>query len=401
MFFLCEHPDCNFKRPSISEKEIDERFETKKTMSVYTITGDKDTLMTPMDSIIYYKRFLQAGLMSIDPATGFVKAWVGGTNFKHFKYDHVKQSKRQVGSTIKPIIYATAIQAGFSPCEEIPNQRVCFEMPAGQDDYCPKNSSNTYGGMVTLSFALANSINSVLAWLVKQFGPAAVVKLAKDLGIESNLEAVPSICLGVADISVYEMTAANSTFVNLGVYIEPIFISRIEDRHGNIIYNAEPKTKEALDAKTAYTVTQMMRGTADGAYNPSDGKRSGTAVRLRFDSPQRGYDGLKDIPIACKTGTTQNNSDGWFMGLTPDLVTGVWVGAEDRSVRFGTTHYGQGANTALPIWAYYMKKIYADESIDISQGDFEKPNGIRFPDLTCKPEEGTFEFSEDPEDLWE
>ena len=373
--FHCK-PDmggCNGYWPVLDDERIKEIFETPVEMRVFSWKGEIDTLMSPMDSIRYYKSFLQSGLLSMDPHTGFVKAWVGGIDFKHFQYDHVEQARRQVGSTFKPFVYATAIREGMDPCRELPNQKVCFDMPAGQPEWCPQNSDNEYGGMVTVEYALANSMNTITAWLMKQYGPQAVTVLARHMGVKSPLDPVPSLCLGVADLTLMEITGAFSSFANQGVYIEPIIFTRIEDKNGNTIYDVLPKTYEALDERTAYTMLKMLKGVTDGAYNPSTGKVLGTGLRLRTSWGNRQkYANIK-YPTAGKTGTTQNNSDGWFIGITPDLVTGVWTGAEDRSVRFSTTEKGQGANMALPIYGYYMNKVYADASIEISTGDFEPP----------------------------
>lgn len=372
LIFQCTAEDCGFISPVLSKDSIFAVFNTPVKMKVFSWKGEIDTLLSPMDSIRYYKSFLQAGLMSMDPRTGYVKAWVGGINHKHFSYDHVKQAKRQVGSTFKPIVYALAVQEGFSPCLEVPNVITCFDMPPGSQEkvWCPKNSDAEYGGIVSLKYGLANSINTVTAWLMKQIGPKAVVSLAKKLGISSNLEAVPSLCLGVADLSVYELTGADAAFANKGVWIEPIYITRIEDKNGTVIKEFKPRTIEAMSEETAYILLDMLKGVVDGAYNRETKKRMGTGVRIRGSA--RPY-GKFRYPLAGKTGTTQNNSDGWFIGLTPDLVTGVWVGAEDRSVRFRSTPLGQGANMALPIFGYYMNKVYGDRRIKISHEDFEKP----------------------------
>lgn len=379
-FFVCTAEDCHFRTAAISEDSIRKIFDTLMPMRVFTWNGEKDTIMSPNDSIRYYKSFLQAGLMSMDPATGFVKAWVGGINFKHFSYDHVKQSKRQVGSTFKPFVYALAIQEGYSPCYEVPNQKVCFDLPEG-GMWCPENSDAEYGGIVSLKYGLANSINTVTAWVMKQFGPNAVATFAHKAGITSPLDPVPSLCLGVADLSVYELTGANATFVNKGVWIEPVYVMRIVDKNGTVIKEFKPKTNEAMSEETAYTMLELMKGVTDGVYNRHTGKKMGTGVRIRFSS--RPYGNLK-YPIAGKTGTTQNNSDGWFMGNTPDLVTGVWVGAEDRSVRFRATYMGQGANMALPIWGYYMHKVWEDPRLNISNKDFEKPEKHLKAELDCE-----------------
>jgi penicillin-binding protein 1A len=319
----------------------------------------------------------------MDPHTGFVKAWVGGIDFKNFQYDHVEQARRQVGSTFKPFVYATAIREGMEPCREVPNQKVCFDMPPGQPNWCPENSDAVYGGMVTVEYALANSMNTVTAWLMKQYGPQAVTVLARHMGVKSPLEPVPSLCLGVADLTLMEMTGAFSSFANQGVYIEPITFTRIEDKNGNTIYDVTPNTYEALDERTAYIMLDMLKGVTDGAYNPSTGKVVGTGLRLRTSwGTRQKYANIK-FPTAGKTGTTQNNSDGWFIGITPDLVTGVWTGAEDRSVRFSSTDKGQGANMALPIYGYYMNKVYANPRIEISTGDFERPVGDLGVEIDC------------------
>ncbi len=375
---------CDNYWPVVKEEDIPAIFDTPVPMRVFTWHGEVDTMMSPMDSIRYYKSFLQSGLLSLDPGTGFVKAWVGGIDFKHFQYDHVEQARRQVGSTFKPFVYATAIREGMDPCRELPNQRVCFDMPPGQPEWCPQNSDGVYGGMVTLEFALANSMNTITAWIMKQYGPQSVTVLARHMGVKSHLDPVPSLCLGVADLSLMEMTGAFAAFANQGVFIEPVVFTRIEDKNGNAIYDMSPKTYEALDEVTAYIMLKMLKGVTDGAYNPSTGKAVGTGMRLRSSYGARAkYANIK-FPTAGKTGTTQNNSDGWFIGITPDLVTGVWTGAEDRSVRFSTTDKGQGANMALPIYGYYMNKVYADSTITISTGDFEKPLGFDAAAIDCR-----------------
>ncbi|MCB0763780.1 MAG: transglycosylase domain-containing protein, partial [Flavobacteriales bacterium] len=342
MHFHCK-PDmggCDTYWPVVKEDRIPVIFDTPVPMRVFSWHGELDTVMSPMDSIRYYKSFLQSGLLSMDPHTGFVKAWVGGIDFKHFQYDHVEQARRQVGSTFKPFVYATAIREGMEPCRELPNQKVCFDMPEGQPDWCPENSDGAYGGMVTVQYALANSMNTVTAWLMKQYGPQAVTVLARHMGVKSPLEPVPSLCLGVADLTLMEMTGAFSSFANKGVYIEPIIFTRIEDNNGNAIFDVTPHTYEALDERTSYVMLDMLKGVTDGAYNPSTGKVVGTGLRLRTSwGDRQKYANIK-FPTAGKTGTTQNNSDGWFIGITPDLVTGVWTGAEDRSVRFSSTDKG-------------------------------------------------------------
>lgn len=379
---------CDAWWPVVKEVDIPKVFDTPVKMRVFSWKGEIDTLMSPMDSIRWYKSFLRSGLMSMDPRTGFVKAWVGGPDFKHFQFDHVDKARRQVGSTFKPFVYATAIREGMNPCRELPNQKVCFDMPKPQPEWCPENSDGEYGGMVTVEYALANSMNTITAWLMKQYGPESVTVLARHMGVKSPLDPVPSLCLGVADLKLLEMTGAFSSFANKGVYIEPIIFTRIEDKNGNAIVDITPKTYEALDERTAYIMLKMLKGVVDGAYNPSTGKVVGTAMRLRTSWGNRQkYANIK-FPTAGKTGTTQNNSDGWFIGITPDLVTGVWTGAEDRSVRFSSTDKGQGANMALPIYGYFMNRVYADPSIEISTGDFERPEGDLGVEIDCRKAKG-------------
>lgn len=402
--WICGHAQCSYQASVLDEEAIDEAFDTEKPMRLFSWDGPVDTVMSPMDSIRYYKGFLRAGLMSVDPRTGFVKAWVGGTDFKEFKFDHVRQGKRQVGSTFKPIVYATAIREGYSPCFEIPKVPTTFEKGTYglPEDWTPQDSDHDYGYMASLKWGLANSVNTMTAWVMKQFGPEAVRRLAMDMGIESELAPVPSLCLGVADLSVYEITAANAVFANQGVYVKPILFTRIEDRAGNTIYDVTPETREALDPRTAQIMLEMMKGTIDGVYNKHKDRAQGTAMRLRMNLESRDYDGLsRDIKVACKTGTTQNQSDGWFIGMTPDLVTGIWVGAEDRSVRFNSLQLGMGTNMALPIWGYYMKKAYADESLGLTYEDFEKPEGLNIEaELDCAERESNasdiFGGDEDP-----
>jgi penicillin-binding protein 1A len=364
---------CDTWWPVVKESAIPKVFDSPTKMRVFSWKGEVDTVMSPNDSIRYYKSFLQSGLLSMDPHTGFIRAWVGGIDFKHFQYDHVQQSRRQVGSTFKPFVYATAMREGLDPCFQLPNQKVCFDMPAGQSNWCPDNSDGHYGGMITLKYALAHSVNTATAWLMKQYSPEAVTVLAKHMGVKSKLDPVPSLCLGVADLTLMEMTGAFSAFANQGVYIEPIVFTRIEDKNGNAIHDVVPKTEEALDERTAYIMLDMLKGVMD----------RGTGMRLRMGWGNRAKYGNIKYPTAGKTGTTQNNSDGWFIGITPDLVTGVWTGAEDRSVRFSRTDLGQGANSALPIYGYYMNKVYSDSTITISTGDFERPAGDLGLDLEC------------------
>jgi len=385
-FIVCNAGDCGHERIKISEDSITSVFNTKVKMSVFSWKGDIDTTMTPLDSIKYYKSFLQAGMMSIDPHTGNVKAWVGGINYSHFQFDHVKLAKRQVGSTIKPFLYSIAIQKGYSPCYEIPNTPVTIHKGNWGllKDWTPKTGGFEFHGMVSLKYGLANSMNNVTAWIMKQFGPNVMVDFVKEVGIESPFQPVPSLCLGVEDVSLFEMVGANCTFVNKGVWIEPTYIAKIEDKNGNVIVDINPRTNEAMTEEAAYVMLDLMKGVVAGVYNKyrPKNKTTGTAMRLRLPVEVRPYGGFKN-PIAAKTGTTQNHSDGWFMGLTPDLVTGVWVGAEDPGVRFTYLSKGMGTNMALPIWGYYMQKVYADTALGVSMDDFEKPEKKISIELDC------------------
>ena len=354
------------KAEGLNIESIKAEFKEPTEMTVFSWRGDVDTVMTPWDSLRYYKHFLQTGFMSMDPANGHIKAWIGGINYQHFQYDHVKQSRRQVGSTFKPLVYALAMQEFWSPCMEIPNVPVSFNLPTG-DTWTPKNSDNEYGGMLSLKKGLATSTNTITAYIMKQFGPQAVIDLVRKMGVTSPIDPVPSICLGTPDLSVYELVGANSTFANKGVWVEPIFITRIEDKNGVVLQEFIPKKNEAISEEAAYLTLNLMEGVV----------QHGTGVRLR-------YKYKLNNPIAGKTGTTQNNSDGWFVGLTPDLVTGVWVGCEDRAAHFRSTALGQGANMSLPIWALYMQKVYADSTLDISQGAFEMPRKKINIELDCE-----------------
>lgn len=345
------------KNAGVGMDSIRKSFNTPTKMTVFSWNGPIDTVLTPMDSMRYYKSFLQSSLMSVETHTGHVKAYVGGIDYRYFKYDHVTQARRQVGSTFKPFLYALAMQEGeYTPCTTVPNISYNIEMPDGTF-WEPRDAGKTmFGEEVTLKWALAHSNNRISTYLMKQFGPEAVIQMARRMGVTSDIDAVPSICLGVCDISLYEMVGAMSTFANQGVYIKPIFITKIEDKNGNVIEYFETEQEEAMDEVTAYKMIELMKGVV----------QSGTGVRLKYKY------GLRN-PIAGKTGTTQNQSDGWFMGITPDLTTGVWTGAEDRAVHFRTIGLGQGSNMALPVWGIYMNKIYADSSLKISKGDFPKP----------------------------
>jgi penicillin-binding protein 1A len=362
-----------------SKKEIEDSFDRKAEMSVFSWSGIKDTIMTPRDSILYYKSFLNAGMMSMTPQTGEVKAWVGGINFKHFKYEHVKQAKRQVGSTFKPFVYATAIdQLKLSPCDVLPRNH--FTMEAGkhgnQNDWSPRNSDNEYEGMLTLKNALALSVNTITARLIDKIGPKPVIEMLDKLGVDTReIPAVPSLALGTADMSVFEMVSAYSTFVNEGVYVKPVIVNRIEDKNGTVLYQQVPETRDVMSKETAYVTVNLMEGVTQ--FGTGTRLRGNWAVNNNFyKQAMTGYPYDFKNPIAGKTGTTQNQSDGWFMGMVPNLVSGVWVGGEDRSVHFPGIAYGQGATMALPIWGIYMKKVYADKELDVSSGAFPRPENL-------------------------
>ncbi len=378
------------KNAKKSDKEIKRIFKKKVPMTLFSWDGAIDTVLSPRDSIKYNKFFIHTGMMSMDPETGYVKAYVGGINYKHFKYDHVKIGKRQVGSTFKPFLYALAMQEGYSPCDEVLNIPVVFDKKKWglEKDWVPKNSGDEYDEMsLTLKFGLANSINTVTAYIMKQFGPHAVIDLAKKIGIESEILAVPSLCLGTFELSVYEMVGAYSTFVNKGVHTEPIFITRIEDKNGKILEEFIPKTQEAMSKETADLMVRMLQGVVDGVYSPVAKKIGGTGRRLRFRY-------AFNNEIGGKTGTTQNQSDGWFMGITPNLVTGVWTGCEDRSAHFRDIYFGQGANMALPVFAEYMQRVYSDtlETGIKSDDVFNIPKSV---DLKLDCGEATNSISDD------
>lgn len=361
------------------EEEIIASFHKETPMRVFSWSGSIDTVMTPIDSIRYHKSFLQASMMSMTPQTGEVKAWVGGIDYKHFKYDMVKQGKRQIGSTFKPFVYATAIDLmHMSPCDTLPN--TLYTIPEGRhhliEPWTPKNSSDTYGDMVTLKYALANSVNTITARLIDRVGPEPVIELIRKMGVDTEkIPPFPSIALGTPDISVFEMVGAYSTFANHGVYIEPVLIQRIEDKHGTVLFQNIPQTRDVISAEAAYVTVSLLEGVT----------QYGTGTRLRgtgrenlpvYKAAVTGYPYNFTNPIAGKTGTSQNNSDGWFMGMVPNLVTGVWVGGEDRSIHFNSTAYGQGATMALPIWGVYMKKCYEDPTLDVSKDEFPKPEYV-------------------------
>ena len=358
-----------------SEEEIIKSFSEKTKMTVFSWKGEKDTIMTPLDSIRYYKHFLQSGLMAMEPQTGEIKAWVGGINYKYFQYDHVGQGARQVGSTFKPFVYATAIeQLNMSPCVSIVDGP--FMIRKGRhnvtEDWEPKNSDNKYRGMVTLKRGLANSINTISAKLIDKVGPEAVIDLTHKLGVKSEIVNQPSIALGAVEITVEDMVAAYSTFANQGVYRKPQFISKIEDKSGVIIYEPIPESHDVLNKDIAYAVIKLLEGVTEGG----SGDRLRTTGGGNGDNRWTGYPYSFRNPIAGKTGTTQNQSDGWFMGMVPNLVTGVWVGCEDRSSRFKSITYGQGATAALPVWGYFMKLCYEDPALKVSKEPFERPSNL-------------------------
>ncbi|MFK7903471.1 MAG: penicillin-binding protein 1A [Chitinophagales bacterium] len=364
----------------LSEKEIEKVFNDPVKMEIFSWEGQADlenhhityplpavdssyyyheidTILTPIDSIKHYKMLLHTGMMITDPQTGHIRAWVGGINHKHFKYDNVRiGSKRQVGSTFKPFVYTLAVQSGWSPCRKVPNVPVTFEK---FNNWTPKNSGSLYNGrMITLKTGLAHSINRVTAYLMKYMtSPDAVIQLAQKMGIESHMDPYPSICLGTPDISVYEMTGAYSTFANKGFYTQPYPIIRIEDKSGTPLKLWVPRVEEVMSEQTAYAMISLLKGVVN----------NGTARRLRWKYKL-------EAEIAGKTGTTNNNSDGWFMGFTPDLVGGTWSGGDEKQIRFKTTRLGAGSNMALPVFAEFMKRVYADSSLNILQTTrFEKP----------------------------
>ena len=353
------------KDKDLSLDSIKTIFATPTKVRIFTWKGERDTILSPNDSMLYYKGFLRAGFMSMVPQTGEVRAYVGGPNYKHFMYDMVNNGKRQVGSIIKPFLYTVAMQEGLTPCDKVPNIPQTFDMGNGTTWTSRNSTSKKTGEMVTLKWGLANSVNNISGWVLKQFKPQAIVNMAKKMGVISRIDPVPSIFLGTSEITVREMVGAYGTFANKGVYIKPRFISRIEDSKGTEVAHSIPQKHEVMSAKTAYLMTNLLEGVV----------KEGTGGRL-------GWKYNLHNPIGGKTGTTQNHSDGWFMGVTPNLVSGVWVGAEDRAIHFEGIRLGQGANMALPIWGLYMQKVYGDKSLNMFQGDFEKPKGFNI-DLDC------------------
>jgi len=348
---------------------VDIMMNTPTRLSVFSWDGDIDTLMSPIDSLKYYKRFLQTGFMAMDPHTGEVKAWVGGIDHKYFKYDHVKQGKRQPGSTFKPFVYTAAIENGFTPCYEARDVKISFEVVGDPPIWSPENANGKYtGATMTLRQGLARSVNSITAFLMKNVTPETVVKYAHNMGIQSKLDPVPSLCLGVSDVSLIELVGAYSTLVNKGFNNKPFFISRIEDKNGNIIQEFTTSSTEAIKEETAYIMLYMLRGGAE----EQGGTSMGLSRELRIDNQ-----------IAAKTGTTNNASDGWYMGLTKDLVAGAWVGGDERSIHYRNWALGSGARTALPIWDKFMTLVYADSTLGYEKGPFPKPATRLSIELDC------------------
>jgi penicillin-binding protein 1A len=344
---------------------INKELNTPREMKVFTWDNperEKKMTLSPLDSLRYYKRFLHGGMMTMDPYTGQIKAWVGGINYKYFKYDHVKQARRQPGSTFKPFVYAAAIDNGYSPCDKIVDRPVTINYveKGEKKSWSPTNADWVYtGAPMTLRRAMGKSVNSITAQLTELVGWETVVDYAHRLGISSPLDKVPSIGLGPSDVSVYEMVGAYSTFPNHGFYTTPAFITRIEDRNGNIIHQFMPEQKKVLREETAFLMMHMLKG---GMEEPG-----GTSQALWE------YDLWKGNEIGGKTGTTSNHSDGWFMGVSKDLVTGVWVGGEDRSIHFRTSQLGEGSKTALPVYGLYMERLYEDKQLGITRGRFPGP----------------------------
>ena len=367
--------------------EIKKIFETPVEMTVFSYKGDRDTILSPLDSMKYYYSIFRSSFMSMEIKTGHVKAYVGGADYRHFMYDMVKGGKRQVGSTVKPFLYTLAMQNGMSPCTKVPNVKQQFILSDGRI-WEARNSSQTKfdDKMVTLKWGLAHSVNQVSAWVMKQFNPQSVADVMRKMGVYSPIDPVPAMFLGTADITLYEMVGAYSTYANKGVYTQPIFVTRIEDRLGNVISTFRPERHDAIDEQTAYLMIELMRGVVD----------AGSGGRLRWKPEYGGFKGQ----IAAKTGTTQNQSDGWFIGITPQLVNGSWTGGELRSIHFEDLQSGQGASMALPIWGYYMKKVYADRDLPYrDEVAFEKP--LHFSvDINCDDPESIEQSLDKSEDFF-
>lgn len=370
-----------------SWEEIRKIFDTPVEMTVFTYKGDRDTTLTPLDSMRYYFSILRSSFMSMEVKTGHVKAYVGGPDYRHFMYDMVKGGKRQVGSTVKPFLYTLAMQNGMSPCSKVPNVKQQFILPDGTI-WEAKNSSPTKfdDKMVTLKWGLAHSVNQVSAWVMKQYNPQSVADIMKKMGVYSPIDPVPSMFLGTSDITLYEMVGAYGTFANKGVHTQPIFVTRIEDRHGNTISTFKAEKHDAIDEQTAYLMVDLMQGVVD----------AGSGGRLRWSPEYGGFKGQ----IAAKTGTTQNHSDGWFIGITPQLVNGAWTGAELRSIHFEDLQSGQGARMSLPIWGYYMRKVYADRTLPYRDGSlFERPMNLTV-NVNCDDPEAIEQSLDNSEDFF-
>ena len=344
-------------------------FDQPVPMNLFSWNGPIDTVMTPMDSIRYMKHILRAGFMAMEPATGQVKAFVGGHNYRYFQYEHVYQGRRQVGSTIKPFLYLLAMQENYSPCEMIPLVPITFKDVVNDSTYTPRAPApNRFAGkMVSLKWGLATSHNWVSAWLFKNFNPENVINLMRKMGVTSYIAPVPSMIYGTADISLEEMVGAFNTFSNRGIYVSPNYVTRIEDRYGNVIATFHPVEAEAISMETAYLMLSLLRNVVDMTGSYKGEIYTGTARRLRWKYEFEGE-------LAGKTGTTQNQSDGWFIGLAPQLTAAAWVGGEDRSIHFDYLGMGAGGNVSLPIYAEFLKRVYADSTLNITQeDDFERP----------------------------
>ncbi|MCH7413991.1 transglycosylase domain-containing protein [Belliella sp. R4-6] len=357
------------KRYNTNTDSIQIKLNEKKRMKIFSWEkGEVDTLMSTMDSLRHYKKHLQTGFVSMDPENGHIKAWVGGINQKYFKYDHVKQGRRQPGSTFKPFVYAAAIENGYSPCYSVIDQPVEINIP-GQPAWIPKNADNKFSyEKLTIRRAMAQSINSITAFMMKKLSPKVVVETAKRLGITSDLEAVPALALGTNDVSIYEMVGAFGTFVNKGEHITPFYIDRIEDKNGNLLQQFTPRKRSAMSEEHAYLMVYMLRG----GFEETRGTSQGVPYALREGNELGG-----------KTGTTQNASDGWYMGISKDLVSGVWVGGDDRAIHFRSWTNGQGGRTARPIWVKFMEKVYADETLGITKGPFPRPERPLSIEINC------------------
>lgn len=363
------------KNDGASEEEILKAFNTKTRMTIFTWKGSVDTIMTPMDSIKYNKLILRNSMMSMEPQTGHIKAWVGGISFEHYKYDQVKMGTRQVGSTAKPFTYAVAIDNDYSPCQPIPNH------PQTYGDWSPRGTIQG-GDPITLKNALKYSQNHATAYLIHLVGASNVAELTRKMGITSKVPSYPSIALGAYEASVYDMVGAYSAFVNHGTWIKPVMILRIETKEGTVIYEHKPEIRKVLNSESAYIMVDMLKGVVDG----------GTASRLR-----RAEFGGITYPIGGKTGTTNDNSDAWFIGITPQLVTGVWTGCEDRGISFSNMQYGQGAAAALPVFGLFMKRVYADSKLGYSKEDFPLPPGGLTRVIDCSKYSGVYQGGEQPE----